>query len=194
MRETSLRWGLGMGAVGAGAGIVSLLIGTALTPLQQQSTRPEQLVVVLFLRGMVVLLFLGVVLGLAYYTGERVERAHPWALVQPPSGHTSSFSANRARALDAAGAGGLVLIGYWIATTLYLYAAASASGRGPFLAFVGSRLFFGAICLLLGAGMGSLGARAEATRRLLQGRAALTPEAEEAPISDAPAETPAPAE
>ena len=72
MRQTIIRWGLGMGAVAAGLGIVSLLIGLALTSFQKPGMDPTQLVVVILVRAIVRLLFLGMAAGLAYYAAIRV--------------------------------------------------------------------------------------------------------------------------
>ena len=163
MRETSLRWGLGMGAIGAGLGIVALLLGITITP-KGAYPPAEAVATAFFFRGLLVLLTLGLTLGLAYYAGLRSELARA----------ASPAEAEGTGRRDALFAGAITLFCYWFITSIYLFVLSTAGNRTaapgtgtPLLDFLENRLIIGAISVIFGAGMGALGGRALAARRLL---------------------------
>jgi hypothetical protein len=69
-------------------------------------------------------------------------------------------------------AGGVVAICYWFVTTLIQFLVPAtqqdATNRLDVKTFVIQRLIFGVFCVLLGAGMGGLGARSVVARQLMQ--------------------------
>src|SRR5215469_10794773 len=73
MRDSTLRWGLGMGLVGAALGIVTLVLGAFFLPIPKDSTA-ETVAAALLIRGILALVALGITLGMAYYAGLRVEQ------------------------------------------------------------------------------------------------------------------------
>lgn len=183
MRQVSLRWGLGMGAVAAALGVISLLIGLALTSFQQPGMDPTGLVVVILVRAVVRLLFFGMAGGLAYYAGYRFERAR--ALAREELAAEPDPQQNR---MEAVLVGGLVLLCDWVVQTAFIYVTGMSGAQPNVFAFLGSQLVLGAICVLFGAGLGGLGARDVATRDTLR-KLALTP----APVPTPPAPPDAPA-
>lgn len=158
MRETQLRWGLGTGLAGGVIGVLALVVGSVLEPLSSRNVGPEALAIMLFVRGVLVLISLGIALSLAYWAGMHVALDHA---------HLAATPAGALDRTQAALAGGIALLCYWLFTTIYIYAAALLGPRTPLLAFVESRLVFGAICVVLGAGLGGLGARAAGAHALL---------------------------
>lgn len=155
MGQMSLRWSLKLGVVGAVIGVFSLVLDLALFPLSGRTMDASQIIVMLLVRAIVRLVLIAVVVGIAYYAGARIERAH---LASGPD-------AARQRRLDAVLAGGFVLLLDWVAQVLFLYVS-GMSGQ-PFLALVGSQLLLGVVCVLAGAGVAGIGARDEAARGAL---------------------------
>ncbi len=192
MREMSVRWGLGMGAAGTALGVLALLIGQMFEP----STRFADATAVAtayFVRGILVLLSLGIALALAYYGGWRAALA----LAESRDGAAPQNIEASANRLDAVFAGGIALFAYWFITSLYLWVLLAPQDRQPILSFLASRLVFGVLCVVLGAGMGGMGARAALARLVLRrvslGQPASVPAAPvlTSPAATAPIEPPA---
>jgi len=149
VQKSFLTWGLGIGVVSAVLGVAGLVVGALVEPVRQQTTA-EVVVTALFIRGMIVLLTLAVAFGLAYYAGTRV----------------AVTTSSRERApIDAAIAGGLVMACYWVATTICIILQGNADVREASVLTL--RVVFGVLFVLIGAGLGGLGARAFAARQLL---------------------------
>jgi hypothetical protein len=157
-----------MGAVATGLGIISLLIGLALTSFQKPGMDPTQLVAVIMVRAIVRLLFLGMAAGLAYYAGFRVERERVAARGE------AAESSDEQNHLEAVLVGGLVMFCDWAVQTIFIYVSGMSGPQPNLFSFLGSQAILGAICVLFGAGLGGLGARGEATRGLLR-KVALAP-------------------
>lgn len=170
MRDESLRWGLGMGAVSAAMGTAALLLGSLVEPVQRVTTA-EAAALAIFVRGIFVLVTLGVALGLAYYAGLRAERARlTEAAAQSTDGSASTANEQNPRSV-ALLAGGLTMFCYWLITSLYLLvlppSTQPSTAKLDVLAFIESRLLFGIIFVVFGLGLGGLGGRAPAARLLL---------------------------
>ena len=91
-----------LGALGAGLGVFAYLVGGLLTPISDAGlTTGEAVIPIVLIRGLFVLVALGVVLGLAYYGGMRV----PVSNLAPRPPRTAH--ACREDAYPAALAGGL---------------------------------------------------------------------------------------
>lgn len=171
MRDESQRWGLGMGVVAAVLGTLALILGSLVEPVQRVTTA-EAAALAIFIRGIFVLVTLGVALGLAYYAGLRAERARlmdnaAQAAQQPVAGAADQRN-SRAVAVVA---GGLTMFCYWLITSLYMFVLPSSTqpstAKLDVLSFVENRLLFGIIFVLFGLGLGGLGGRAPAARLLL---------------------------
>jgi hypothetical protein len=156
MSETSLRWGLGMGALAAGIGLVAQFVTGWFQPPTSPTTVDRE-VQYLIVAGIVLLISLGVVLGLAYYAGLRAERDRP-------AMESYSFG-DRHR--ESAWAGTIVMAAYWLVTTLQMLLAPHHNGGSSAGAVVGQRLIVGLILIAFGYGLGALGGRAPAARSLL---------------------------
>jgi hypothetical protein len=160
VQKSTLIWGIGL--VSAVLGVGALLVGSIIEPVQQQ-TSAEVVVTSIFLRSMIALLALAVAFGLACYAGTRVAPV---------------TTGDRVR-VDATIAGGLVLACYWIATTVCIFVQGNADVReGSVLT---TRVIFGVLFVLIGAGIGGLGSRAYAARQLLQNITLTVPAASPAP-------------
>lgn len=180
MRQLGLRWGLTFGVAGAVLGVLTLLIGKVFVPVPASGTA-ETVVVAVFIQGLLALVALGVVFGMAYYAGLRTERDK---LLADSTEATPALGAPEDRS-GSIFAGGLVMLCYWFVTTLYLWlqptvAPGPQAQRPDVGQFLESRLIFGVVCLIFGIGLGGLGGRAPAARRLLD-RIAVTPAA--APVA-----------
>jgi|GEM_PF-2032773 hypothetical protein len=192
MQTATLRWGLGLGLAGAALGVVALLIGAFIFPIPP-STTAEAVAVAILVRGVLALLALGVTLGLAYYAGLRVERERqrdladaslaeqvaeqpepldPLAAAAPAATIASDPypASNPGDRLGSLIAGLLVAFCWWFATSLtgYLFrllpqTASSAADPSQ----ITERLIWGALIVIVGAGLGGLGSRAPAARTLL---------------------------
>lgn len=177
MRDILLRWGMGMGVLAAAVGTGALLLGALIEPIKQV-TSADTLALAFFVRGMLVLISLGVALGLAYYAGVRVARAYFQSLIA--SADSAETATNTAIA-SLAGmpvnrrytvlAGGLTMFCYWLITSMYIFvlppADQSSAPRTDILSFVETRLLFGFIYVVFGLGLGGLGGRVPAARLLL---------------------------
>lgn len=182
MRDISLRWGLGMGVLSAALGTGALLLGALIEPFKQVTTA-DAVALALFIRGMLVLISLGLALGLAYYAGLRVARTFFQAVLA--SAESTEMATNTAIAsllgssvlgtsLDrkfTVLAGGLTMFCYWLITSMYIFVLPptdqSVSPRGNTLNFIETRLLLGVVYMLFGLGLGGLGGRAPAARLLL---------------------------
>ena len=178
MRDVSLRWGLGMGAASAILGTAALIAGSFIEPVQRITTA-EAAALAIFVRGILVLVTLGIALGLAYYAGLRAERARlsEDAAAAAPTDARGSLSTgtstgdiqNQRRV--AVLAGGLTMFCYWLITSLYLFvlppSTQPSTAQVDVLSFIENRLLFGIIFVLFGLGLGGLGGRAPAARVLL---------------------------
>lgn len=163
MRESSLRWGLGMGIIAATLGVIAEVVGAQFLPHGNQATFDQAIKYVL-IAGPLVLIALGVALGLAYFAGLRAERDRPPKPADEPPDAIPPWGGERR---DSALAGVIVLGAYWLITMLYslvLSLHANVTGIGS---FIGQHIFQGIIYFLLGYGLGALGGRAPAARRLL---------------------------
>lgn len=156
MSETSLRWGLGLGALAAGIGLAAQLVGGWFRPPTTPTTidREVQYVIV---AGTLTLAALGIALGLAYYAGLRSERDRL-------AGEWASFGDRRR---ESGWSGTIVMAAYWLITTLVILLAPHHSGDPSVGTLAGQRLVLGLIFLAFGHGLGMLGSRAPAARSLL---------------------------
>ncbi|MGO8947118.1 MAG: hypothetical protein ACLQUY_05540 [Ktedonobacterales bacterium] len=185
MRDATLRWGLGMGLASAALGIFALLVGAFFFPIPTDSTA-DSVAVALLVRGMLVLSALGATLGLAYYAGLQVERDRLRDLPEAPlAGTPTATSQDRIGSLIA---GLLVSFCWWFGTTLTGYllpllpqTASSAADPSQLV----WRLILGAVIVMLGTGLGGLGARMVAARAMLD-RVILSAQATTVPLSLAP--------
>lgn len=172
MRAMSLRWALVLGGIAAVLGMLAAFVGTLVVP-RSGLVDINHAVVVLLVAGITALLALAIALGLAYYAGLRVEQLRPRTSAQVDPDLDPA-----AERRDSALAGLIVMAIYWLATTLYGVISAphtagtDASGAGSLLV---QRLVVGVVLLLLGFGLGALGSRAPAARRLLDEIAAAPP-------------------
>jgi hypothetical protein len=182
MRDTSLRWGLGMGALSAAIGTGALVLGALIEPFKQVTTA-DAVALALFVRGMLVLISLGLALGLAYYAGLRVARAYFESLAASAESaeaatNTAIVSLLGSTALGtsmyrkyAVLAGGLTMFCYWLITSMYIFVLPptdqSVAPRGNILNFAETRLLLGLIYVFFGLGLGGLGGRTPAARLLL---------------------------
>src|SRR5262249_43949591 len=135
------------------------VLGGVLAPMPTGQTIPEVVSVLIFVRGMLVLVVLGIVLGLSYYAGLRVGMD----LLQEPE----QDGISPADRLGPVLAGGLVMFLYWLITTLYVYVFPPFGTRDSSLKAFLTHLLLGAVFIGLGAGLGGLGGRSPAARRLL---------------------------
>lgn len=177
MRDVSLRWGLGMGAVSAVLGTIALIAGSVVEPVQRVTTA-EAAALAIFIRGILVLVTLGIALGLSYYAGLRAERARlnedaaaaADAASVAGSSATGTEGAQNQRSV-AVLAGGVTMFCYWMITSLYMFvlppSTQPSTAQVDTLSFVENRLLFGIIFVLFGLGLGGLGGRAPAARLLL---------------------------
>jgi hypothetical protein len=156
MRETSLRWGLGMGAVAAVVGILAQIVAARLIPRGQPA--PFDVAIrYLILAAPLVLLAVGLAVGLAYFAGLRAERDRP---PEPPPAPDAVPPWGGERR-DSALAGTIVMASYWLLTSLYGLVL-NTGGRT-----LGTFVTQGVLFLAFGYGMGALGGRAPAARKLL---------------------------
>jgi hypothetical protein len=162
MRETSLRWGLGMGAIAAALGVIAQVVGAQFRPAGSRATF-DQAIKYLLIAGPLVLIALGVALGLAYYAGLRAERDRP-PRASAAEDELPQWGGERR---DSAVAGALVMLAYWLLTSLYAFVLGLREGGTDAGSFLGQHIIQGILFLLFGYGLGALGGRAPAARKLL---------------------------
>lgn len=188
MREASIRWGLGMGVLASALGVLALVGGRLVAPVHAvgRSVSPESIAFAAFITGIFVLFSLGVALALAYVAGVRAERA---ALSERTAAGTPAPLAFPHR--ESVLAGALTLLCYWLITALYMYVLPPFGMPTPLGDYVSGRLVLGLVYLCFGAGMGGIGGRAPAARKLLDGlMVPATPAAPPAAADAAPPPTP----
>lgn len=161
MRETSLRWGLGLGAVAAVVGIAAQLVAARFMPHGQPASF-DVAIRYLIVAAPLVLLAVGLAVGLAYFAGLRAERDRPSEPPRAPDAVPPWGGERR----DSALAGTIVMAAYWLLTSLYALVL-NMGGAVTFGSFLSQRLVQGILFLAFGYGMGALGGRAPAARRLL---------------------------
>ena len=168
MRDSSLRWGIGLGVTAAAIGIVGRLIGVVLAPIPVYTTA-ESVAVALIVQTFVVLLSLGGAFALAHYAGQRTERDRRQRVaLQAEEGQAEASAA----ADDRSGsmlAGGIVMLCYWFLTTLYQVVVPIQQGASTTRPNLLAAVISGVLFVLFGIGMGGLGARTVAARALLRG-------------------------
>lgn len=204
MHEVSQRWALTMSVIAAIEGVVSLIAGTFIAPIPQQTaTTPlagSQLITAVFIRGILALIALAVAFVLAYYAGYRIQATFEPSANAPttPAAASSALFALFATPgprRDAVYAGAITLTAYWFFTTIYIAALGNAvggvGGASNAVSFVFSRLVLALALAAAGAGAGGLGARNAVTRSLTR-RIFATPqtEAPSAPALATPPQTP----
>jgi hypothetical protein len=180
MRDSTLRWGLGMGLAGAALGIVTLVLGAVFLPIPQDSTA-ETVAAAILIRGILALVALGITLGLAYYAGLRVERDRVRGEGASQRGDTASFQARSGSLI----AGFLVSFCWWFGTTLTGYLLPllpQTASSGASLSDFEQRLIWGALVTIIGTGLGGLGSRTIAAGRLLD-RIVVSPTATTVPLA-----------
>lgn len=163
MRESSLRWGLGMGAIAATLGIIAEVIGAQFQPHGNQATF-DQAIKYLLIAGPLVLIALGIALGLAYFAGLRAERGRPPKPADTPPDEIPPWGGEQR---DSALAGAIVMGVYWLITMLYSFVLNLHTNTAAIGGFISQHIIQGIIFLLFGYGLGALGGRAPAARRLL---------------------------
>ena len=163
MRESSLRWGLGMGAIAATLGIIEEVIGAQFQPQGNQGTF-DQAIKYLLSAGPLGLMALGIALGRAYFAGLRAERSRPPKPADTPPDEIPPWGGEQR---DSALAGAMVMGAYWLITMLYGFVLNVHANATSISGFISQHIIQGIIFLLLGYGLGALGGRAPAARRLL---------------------------
>ncbi|HEX9057987.1 MAG TPA: hypothetical protein VF818_10695 [Ktedonobacterales bacterium] len=182
MRETSLRWGLGMGAIAATIGVIAQLVGSAFQPHSNRATFDQAIKYVL-IAGPLVLIALGVALGLAYYAGLRAERDRPPKVSTSPD-ELPPWGGERR---DSWLAGVIVMAAYWLITSLYTFVLTSRTPGFTLDGFLTQKLVQGLIFLAFGYGMGALGGRAPAAHSLLDSITIAAPSKSQMPAGTDPA-------
>ena len=166
MRDMSLRWGFGLGAIAAAIGAMAQLLSAVFGPIPANTTA-DLLVIALLIQGVLSLVALGVMFAISYLAGQRTERDRQRAFTL--EGGEGTAPPDRSSAVLA---GGVVAICYWFVTTLILYLVpATQQGSTHLLdvkTFLIESLLRGAFYVLVGAGMGGLGARSAVARQLMQ--------------------------
>lgn len=159
MRQSSLRWGLIMGAAAAVGGLAAQLLGVRFNAASRADFNTNVTAILIF--DIAVLVALGVALGLAYYTGIRVERERP----PTPVAEIDPLRWGGERR-DAALAGAIVMACFWFVTTF----AAVLLGQyesGGLADYLTRRAIALVLFVVGGFGLGAWGARAPAARNLL---------------------------
>ena len=179
MREATVRWALVLGAVAAALGAVAQLIGGLLVPRQGISSFNE-IIRYLIVAIPIALLGFCLALGLAYLAGLQAERARPRT---PPSDELPRWGNER---IESAVAGAIVMALFCVFSTLV---AVLFNLRFPVTAtgtLLGQRAVQTVLLVIVGYGMGALGARARAARTLLDEIAPAATPAEPVPSPAAP--------
>lgn len=161
MRQSSLRWGLIMGAAAAAVGLVAQLLGVRFNAASRADFNTNVTAILIF--DIAVLVALGVALGLAYYTGIRVERERP----PTPLAEIDPLRWGGERR-DAALAGAIVMACFWFVTTFAAVLLGQyESGSGGLADYLTRRVIALVLFVVGGFGLGAWGARAPAARNLL---------------------------
>ncbi len=174
MHEVSWRQALTMSVFAAVEGVVALVLGAFVAPIAPHA-EAVQIATAVFIRGFLALIALAVAGGLAYFAGYRIEAslgpsdADP-SLAVATSPLVALFVTPGPRR-DAFWAGAITLATYWLFTTIYIAALGNTVGgigvpRNAIGSFALSRLAQGVALAVAGAGVGALGARNAATRRI----------------------------
>ncbi len=161
MPESSLRWGGWLGALSAGLGVFAYFAGAFLTPLTSKVTTGEAVIPIVLIRGLFVLVALGVALGLAYYSGMRVGRDQ--LASSAPDGVSLASTGDR---LPAVLSGGLVMVIYWLVTRFVGAVIAFPPFTRLSVHDLGVNVIAGLLFVCLGAGLGGIGARTASTSKL----------------------------
>jgi hypothetical protein len=171
MRDTSVRWGLGIGGVGSALGIVVLFIAAHLLPISATDTNQsfELVMGLILIQVLVGFGMFGVMLSGAYYAGVRVERDRLAALREQQEGAggapMTTTSADRRGSLIA---GLIVMLCYWFVSTLFGLLVPplpqTPATRGSALDIAERALLSGVFFLVFGAAMGSFGGRSARAR------------------------------
>lgn len=177
MSEAGLRQGLISAIIAAVVGVVALALGAFLAPIPNR-TDAAQVATALFVRGVLALSSIALAFFFAYRSGMRIENAasaEPEATTPPADPSASSpivslFTTPGSRR-DALYAGGIVMLAYWLLTSLYILALGKAVGNlgvdtSDIPTFIWTRLLEGVAFVLAGMGCGALGARAAYARRV----------------------------
>ncbi len=177
MSEASLRQALGAAIIAAVVGVVALALGAFIAPIPHQ-TDASQVATALFVRGVLALVALALALFFSYGVGYRIEGIFAKSPVEPtpkpdPSASSplvSLFTTPGSRR-DAVFAGGIVMLSYWLMTTLYIVALGKYIGNlgvdtTSAGSFISSHVLQGLVLIAAGLGCGGLGARAGLARRL----------------------------
>lgn len=204
MSEASLRQALGAAIIAAVVGVVALALGAFIAPIPRQ-TDASQVATALFVRGVLALVALALALFFSYGVGYRIEgiftKSPAKPLPQPdPSASSpllSLFTTPGSRR-DSVFAGGIVMLSYWLLTTLYIVALGKFIGNvgvdsASAGSFISSHALQGLVLVAAGLGCGGLGARAALARKLTSNALsipAIPPDLSPAPGS---ASTPPPA-
>jgi hypothetical protein len=171
-----------LGAIAAVIGILAQIFAAQFTPHGQPA--PFDVAIrYLVVAAPLVLLAFGSAVGLAYLAGLRAERDRPPEPPRAPDA-VSPWGGERR---DSALAGTIVMAAYWLLTSLYAFVlhVGGATSLGTFLS---QHVLQAVLFLAFGYGMGALGGRAPAARKLLD-RISVTP-ADAVPVSLAPAASP----
>src|SRR5260221_9652269 len=187
----SLGGGLGWAAIAGGSGARPRCPGGFSAP-SPPNTTADLLVIALLIQGVLSLIALGVMCAISYLAGQRTERDRQRAFTL--EGGEGTAPPDRSSAVLA---GGVVAICYWFVTTLIQFLVPAtqqaATNRLDVKTFLIQRLIFGVFCVLLGAGMGGLGARSVVARQLMQRVVKPAYPAPRATIATPPAVPPPPA-
>jgi hypothetical protein len=161
MRESSLRWGLGLGIIAAIIGIAVQFVAAHFAPTGRGATF-DVAIRYLVVAAPLVLLAVGLAVGLAYFAGLQAERDRP----QEPPRSLDAVPPWGGERRDSALAGTIVMASYWVLTSLFslVVSQGTVGGVGGFLS---GHALQGVLLLAFGYGMGALGGRAPAARKLL---------------------------
>lgn len=182
MSEAGLRQALVGAIIAAVIGVVALALGAFVAPIPTQ-TDASRVATALFVRGVLALVALALAFYLSYRTGFRIETlaSQEPAPATPPADPSASspivdlFMTPGSRR-DAFFAGGIVMLAYWLLTSLYILALGKIVGNlgvnnGDVAGFIGTRTLEGLALIVAGMAAGAFGARAafarQATRKAL---------------------------
>lgn len=185
MREATARWALGLGAVAGLLGAAAQFVGGLFIPRQGVSSF-EQVIHYLLVAIPTALAALGIALGLAYLAGLQAERGRPRT---PPTDEPPRWADER---IGSSFAGAIVMALFCVFSALVAVLVNLRTGNTSTGALLGQRAVQTTLLVILGFGMGALGARSRAARSLLDEIApAAPPQVPEAATPAAPAEAPA---